>query len=824
MFVDQAIFGSVKSGHGLRCASGDQRFALELANRLDLPDTAPTGADWSPFVSGFVHGDRYVLARTFNDTTATRAGMVLAHALICQREEIVRLDNLRPVFNRLISDPSEAPNAVEGIAIPAGSALPVAPPELVEVARSLMVRGSGPVVRAGTAGFEDLVIALWARLWPSLRDQFSFRLSFGPGDIVERLEPMLVCTPISLLGRWQQHRIVGRADIPDTMASGVIDGSDAGIPLIQFAEKIGAKLNSISDIALLQQAYLMASAELVTFSRLLSAIRLVEKLSPDPATGEAEKHSLITRFTAMVPKAKADEILALRNLTLGGYPSRYLVWNALEVWVADGSFPEADDPDFRTMFNDSLEGEDAQQIWRQGVILGLKKAASKSGNALQAAFWRWAEIDPGLSVRFINLINHEPQAIEKLVATSPASLAKAAADQILAIAAELKLFRLHAVVASASMDPKDAAKAQSKVEAGGVLDTMRLALRQAKPETLVDIAGEVPDSRVRSIASEAVAKTPSLLAPHDMTLDSNRSVWETAIKMNPESWRGPADPRGDFENLLFELIAGQKPPLGLIDRLATTPLADMSSFPGRKDLWKHLTGHARRLLLGATVATWFERAEQGKVNGDIEPELEKEILSDPKLDRLLSRLANGRLGEGLDLIAVLRDFDHVRYRNWILNAVRSTRPISEADAEKIGKMLAARGRHEIVDSLIALVRSGRSDLRPALRHAIDLVSYWDRWLLGLMPLTDREKWDSFILIAAELYPSGPDQHSLWERTGGRDSDLLPNGTGQSRWRDAIKQMQRGKPPRVDQLVSEMRKDYENNSRLRFLADDPIFKR
>lgn len=47
------IYGTIKHGHALRCASGDRQFAGELAQRLDLPDTEPQGADWSPVTSGF---------------------------------------------------------------------------------------------------------------------------------------------------------------------------------------------------------------------------------------------------------------------------------------------------------------------------------------------------------------------------------------------------------------------------------------------------------------------------------------------------------------------------------------------------------------------------------------------------------------------------------------------------------------------------------------------------------------------------------------------------------------------------------------------------
>jgi hypothetical protein len=77
MRVEQAIYGTVKNGHALKGASGDRKLAEELAQRLDLPDTEPQGADWSPTTSGFPVRDRYVIARTFSDPSVGRAGMVV---------------------------------------------------------------------------------------------------------------------------------------------------------------------------------------------------------------------------------------------------------------------------------------------------------------------------------------------------------------------------------------------------------------------------------------------------------------------------------------------------------------------------------------------------------------------------------------------------------------------------------------------------------------------------------------------------------------------------------------------------------------------------
>src|SRR5574337_161690 len=82
-------------------------------------------------------------------------------------------------------------------------------------------------------------------------------------------------------------------------------------------------------------------------------------------------------------------------------------------------------------------------------------------------------------------------------------------------------------------------------------------------------------------------------------------------------------------------------------------------------------------------------------------------------------------------------------------------------------------------------------VRPALRTCISLVGFFDRFLYGLSHVTSSEKWDALVELAAELYPTGPNHDGLWERAGGRDSDLGWGGNGRSRWRDALGRIRRG---------------------------------
>lgn len=823
MIVDQAIYGTVQNGHGLKCASGDWKLAQELANRLDLPDTAPPGADWSPYVSGFFHGDYYVLARTFSDPSSTRAGMVMSHALICPREEISELRDLRPLFQRLLVGLEEVPTNVEAIDIVVEVRDPPTATDLADAARSLVSRGTGPVVRIGTEGFEDLIIAIWSRLGPSLRQCLTFRLSFGPSDIVEQPVPALVCIPASLIGRWSLHRIVGRTGSADTLASSMIEGSAKGAALIQFAADIGAGLDSFEVLPRLEQAYLMASTSPATFARLLSAVRLIEHLSPNPTNGIGKKASVVSGLVSLLPSVTPSDVLLLRNLATSALPTGVAIWEALENWVAQNLFVEADDSQMITILHEALIAKEAKKSWCDAVIGGLSAAVGQPGKALQRGFWRWTNTDSALCDPIVTIIQGDIREIDGLVATIPSTISQDLANKLLVISLKLKLFKLYAAVASASMDPVDAAKALSQAEPGGNLDSMRVALGKAAPEDLLFIADEVNDERVLLIASTAVAKAPSLLAAADLESVTNRKIWTLALEKNPESWRGPADPRREFDKILIELLDGENPPSELLERLSETPLADLLSFSRRKEVWGLVSGGTRAHLLGATANKWFEQAEHGHVETGIEAELQERILGDIRLDQVLARLSRGHVGEGLRLIAALPGFDRSRYRSWVGTAIRSPYPISVHDAEAIGQTASAHGQRDLVDDIISQYRSGRTDLKPALRHSMDLIGFLDRWLLQLSPLTDAEKWNSFVQVATDLYPSGPDHLSLWDRAGGHNSDLVHIGTGSWRWQDAVRQMKNGKPPRIANLVREMRKDYSNNQNLRLLAEDPLFK-
>lgn len=105
--------------------------------------------------------------------------------------------------------------------------------------------------------------------------------------------------------------------------------------------------------------------------------------------------------------------------------------------------------------------------------------------------------------------------------------------------------------------------------------------------------------------------------------------------------------------------------------------------------------------------------------------------------------------------------------------------------------------------------SRRTDIEPALRICKSMIGFFTLWTLDLSQPTLAEKWDSFVQLASDLYPSGPDQ----------DADLPRHGNGRAVWRAVLEQARLGRGPSASKLLREMTADYPKNPDLALLQRD-----
>ena len=822
MQIEQALYGEARGGHSLLNASRNDGVSSEIVQRLDLPDTAPPNVEWSPFLRGFPYRDRYVLSRTFLDTRASRGGVVFSHALIVPLDEIIQTCDLRPLLKLLITDERSRP-AIKTINLASTNTQPPDDDDLIDTAEALTSQDVLPVVRVGHIDFDNLVVALWGRLFLEMRRNFAFRLSFGPHDLVEELTPALVCTPYTTVGRWTGYHVIksGEFHQPNSLASAGLSGWENAAPFFEFIRDIGGTPATFTDLRLFDEAYYLSRQE-PTPEQCIAVVRLIGTLSPGSNVGFGRKEIFVRRLNEAVREASVEQILLMRNLQLFAFPSSDQVWQTLKTRVAENFYPQDQDCHMLSALKDATS-DGAVPEWCAAILDGLAVAARACKSNFRNAFWRWIQICPSVVDAALNNVIAEVDVERCVAEATPRNMVKGIAETLLELSRSRRWFRVHGAVVSAVCKPLDSARRQVAVDTNlSCIDGVRNSLRNSKPEEVLNCALEIGDRRIISLAGQAASKQPVLLATVDYCEVNAQAVWREALVINSYSWQGPDNPEAAFHAVLDCLLEGRQVYSLLIDQLSHTPVADLGSYPRRAEIWLKLDSDILKNLLTATAKGWLRHASGGRVPFRPEAELQSAILAADELDATLSGLIPGNLGTAVRIVSVVDRYCENRFEVLIQDMLAGTPSMSVPDAEEIGRLILARQWEATAESMVEQYQLGRRDLKPALRIFYDMLGFWTRFNLGLTRRSENEIWEAFLKLAIELYPSGPSEHGVWERAGGNDADLSLHEIGRSQWRKALRNVRRGKGVRPIAILEVMKEDFPNNDRVSHLSGDPAF--
>jgi hypothetical protein len=430
-----------------------------------------------------------------------------------------------------------------------------------------------------------------------------------------------------------------------------------------------------------------------------------------------------------------------------------MLWASLESWAAANKFAEADDAALLSAIEDALSTSNAVEAWRRAILSGIAAASSSKSSAFPAAFWRWAASRPATLSALVAHLSQDIDLEARLSDAAPREVNRDAGEAVMALAAPKLWLRLHGTAAGASLTPPEAIRRQLSLDADRTnLDGVRAALRRATPAEMLAIALELGEPHVIRIAAEEVARTPHLLTEIDFVGVPAQEVWARALAINAEAWRGPADPLRSFFVVIKNLLDGGPASAELINRLATTPVADLSEYPRRTEVWPKVAGPARGNLLRATAAGWLERASSGDIPYTPDSQLEAALLAGDELDRVLRSLAPSRARAAVQIISGLPAYDESRFLRWLGDLTAARRTLSVPDADALGRLVLDRNWRRAVDQLVQLARKGRDDVKLALRTCRDMIGTFTRWSLGLSSISNEDKWMVLEDLAAELYP------------------------------------------------------------------------
>lgn len=821
MRVEQAVYGEISGrGHGLRASSPNALIAPGVASKLDLPDSVPPGVlAWSPFVRGFPIDDHYVLARTFSDTRASRGGMVLTHALIVSLDDMCKVGSLATLFACLAPSVTDCPSSVATLEIDIASSVHTPAADLIGTANALTAPGLTPIVRLGVEGFEHLIDSLWTNLWPALRRTFAFRLSFGPNDVVEQPAPVLVCSPEQLRARWTKHCIVKPDDqTPSSESAGILCGQRDARPILALAGDLGLEVHTLRDLSRFERLYTLLSSN--NFDDLLAAIRLVDGLSNQPTFGARIKDDLISRFMALIPAAHCKQLLPMRNLALSGFANTRPLWSAVERLVSNLDFASAHDSDLIEMVATSVDEDLALPQWRAAVTAGLSTAARCEKVTIFQAIWRWAERSHAAFTAVVSTLPADAAVEQRLAKEVPRKLHVTTSAPLLPPLLNKRWLTAYGAVLASTLSPFDAIGQQLKVDKDPDHSAgLRSALRYASPSQTLECTLAYKDLRLIELSADIAAAHPRILSNIRCDDATEQKVWGAAIAKNASLWDAPSNAIGVRDTVLAQLAQGLHVDTGLLEILARTPLADLSTTPGRERLWSLLPASCREHYLQATATGWLDVAAKSAAVTPPEAPLERAIIASSSLQSVLES-SSVPVRARLAIVSALPSFLEEAFITWLNNLFTDVHTLSHMDSEQLGTLVASRRWERAAKYLSERLADHRSDLLPGLRLCTSLISFYTRWKLGISRPSAAEKWHAFEEDACELYPSGPDSGELWSRAGGKNFDLPGRPQdGATRWHIALKSIRYGGRPTARELLAVMCLDFPWNEKLRMYAGD-----
>ncbi len=623
--VCEARFGDQNGALALLQYPAQMReFFRGLLDKVDLPDSAPAGATWEPFVRGWREGDHYLISLTSADNAAIRPGMVATRMIAIPFPDIEKCEGLGVLFD-FLRESDRSYVAEQTIALKQKALPPVAEPAVLGCVAHRLIHETKPVAILGQEGFENLIAELWCKLPPELRRTFGFGFSFTPSDLsVSRAN--VVSVPTSCEARWRGYQnqcnttwnqplsVSTAAFLSDTQAQG----------FLAFLGDVGLVFQSFGDYG--RYARLWNDWKRRTDPDpevAFSLLRNLGTLIPSPTQAVAQKEEALRIAAGWLTDSETERILAQRSVKAGAFPDNAnVLGRAIGSWIQSRFLSTPANPtDNLAKVILAIESSQSPD-WQTWVCDGLQHLFKPLGEPVARTLWTISG-EQGVFAAVAAQLPNDDATEKALVRTFPPTVPSHLYASLKTWCEERGWLSLLATAAFSHLGfSKAVALILSQMNGTAKLPALELLCISAKPLEVWDSAFEHDDGTVEKCAVTAALANPHLWIGPTGDLNRWASLLEAAATRQPNFLlKTDADA---VTARLFEAW-GQGAPIkaGVSEALEKANRLEFTRYANRDRLWAKVPSAFLQRALTNTLLAWLRDYYS---HLPAKPQLEKELV------------------------------------------------------------------------------------------------------------------------------------------------------------------------------------------------------
>lgn len=817
MRVQKAWYGP-NGGHALLASTDPalQSVFRQAAWLTDLPGTVPTGLEWQPYFRTAIHDGYFVLIHTRASRDTSRAGMVDSVAAFIPLADLPLVPDMRALAQHLTeSHNSEDRAPFESEAQATTEPLGGYSPMLRGLATALIASKQRPVVHVGQDGFDDIMLDLLQVIPKQLRREVLFSLCFSPEQTSGCIA---VSTPSQLASRFPQIQVLAAANEPPTTGVAALLNMPEGQPLLKFGEAASFELQSVNSFVLLEQAFHLWS-NVGGVGDAISLVRILAAKAGASNKSDKIRQTSLDRLTSTSALWTATDVLSMRNLQLEQFDSERFT-SAVQEWVRKHCDHATRLEQLCQLLEQAVRGAAQQQWWNAHVLAGFSSAVKANSAAVCTLAWQTIERFPEGLTATLTFLEEEAQLLA-LADCTPVVLVKSVADSVAQHGAEHDSWKLSAAALAAAYDPESALAALLKLAPPRATRAIafKTVLAKTSKSELVRLAVRNDIAEVTTLAANAVADELSLIGKFDWESHVWFDILRKVVAANQAAGKEIPNRRRGLESLINRGEQSER----VWRALAAAGLADLSQVSNRADAWTLIPDSTVETVLSLTAEGWLAGLLNNKVSvSTLEEPFRSKVLMLLRGSDAMATLAQKSPEAFIGVVDELYPQSQYECID-LLEALARARPrLGQPVATALGKRIAGQSWSSAAGRAANFGRS-RDDFLPVCIQCLDIMSWWDRFLLGPYlgkPVTipTEEAWRMLTDELVQLYPYGPTHHEFWSRSGGKEEELSLDGSGVAQWHRCIRHVRAGKGPKAADLLRTAIKDFTGNSVLQMLRD------